>query len=336
MTSKDTNPKDAIGIRKWRQFFVVPRQVIWEVGVGMLEGALKYGRHNYRGAGVRASVYCDASLGHIEQFIEGEDVDQDSGLSHITKALCSLVVLRDAMMNDFWVDDRPPKIKDMDGLRDRLQLKVEENFERYADKRPHHYTEYEDPAPYADREWFGVNMSAAEHAAMRRMVESGEWQSRVEEAQSRIKLTESSTLQRERIAMRETTRVGAVEQQFTIYEPATGYNLSEHAGSLEPCEVQGRDLQIGKIYRAYRNASGEVIESVTPAWKIVGRRRVDGVPLAVRPGWASDHQGVPLSLSYTWFETEDWGASDEEEQNEAILAKAAMSRTDRERNYDRG
>lgn len=145
---KDTNPKDAIGVRKWRQFFVVPRQVLWEVGAGMLEGALKYGRHNYRASGVRASVYCDAAMGHIEQFIEGEDVDKDSGLSHITKAICSLVVLRDAMLNDFWQDDRPPKIKDMDALRNRLQKTVEENFERYKDKNPHHYAHLGDGAPY--------------------------------------------------------------------------------------------------------------------------------------------------------------------------------------------
>lgn len=149
---KDTNPKDAIGVRKWRQFFVVPRQVLWEVGAGMLEGALKYGRHNYRASGVRASVYCDAAMGHIEQFIEGEDVDKDSGLSHITKAICSLVVLRDAMLNDFWQDDRPPKIKDMDALRDRLQKTVEENFERYKDKNPHHYAHLSDGAPYRSQE----------------------------------------------------------------------------------------------------------------------------------------------------------------------------------------
>jgi len=148
--TKDSNPKDAIGVAKWRQFMVVPRQVLWEVGVGMLEGALKYGRHNYRASGVRASVYCDAALGHIEQFIEGEDVDKDSDLSHVTKAICSLIVLRDAMMNDFWVDDRPPKIKDMDALRDRLQREVTRNFERYADKDPKHYMDAVDGAPYRD------------------------------------------------------------------------------------------------------------------------------------------------------------------------------------------
>jgi len=150
MATKDTNPKDAIGTAKWRQFFVVPRQVLWEVGVGMLEGALKYGRHNYRGAGVRASVYADAAIGHIDQWIEGEDIDRDSGLSHVTKAICSLVVLRDAMMNDHWTDDRPPKIKDLPGKRDAMQEKVKAAFEQYGEVKPHHYTHEVDGAPYEE------------------------------------------------------------------------------------------------------------------------------------------------------------------------------------------
>lgn len=153
---KDTNPKDAIGTAKWRQFMTVPRQVMWEVGVAMLEGALKYGRHNYRASGVRASVYLDAAYGHLDQFTEGEDIDRDSGLSHVTKAIASLTVLRDAMMNDFWVDDRPPKIADLDDVRDRLQDIVAENFERYADKNPHHYTQIEDGAPYREKDPLGL------------------------------------------------------------------------------------------------------------------------------------------------------------------------------------
>ena len=150
--SKPSNPKDAVGVAKWRQFMPVPRQVLWEVGVGMLEGAAKYGRHNYRAAGVRASIYVDAAIGHLDQFVEGEDIDKDSGLSHVTKAICSLIVLRDAMMNDFWVDDRPPKIADMDGVRERLQAKVEEIFDRYGDVRPVHYTEVAHGSGYAKRQ----------------------------------------------------------------------------------------------------------------------------------------------------------------------------------------
>ncbi len=135
MTSKDTNPKDAVGVKKWRQYCTVPATVLWEVGVGMLEGARKYGRHNYRVAGVRASVYVDAAKGHIDQWWEGEDIDKDSGLSHVTKAICSLVVLRDAMIQDMLTDDRPPKAR-LDAVRADLQKAVDEIFARFPEQLP--------------------------------------------------------------------------------------------------------------------------------------------------------------------------------------------------------
>tara|TARA_B110000046_G_C13015655_1_gene408571 strand:- start:1949 stop:2398 length:450 start_codon:yes stop_codon:yes gene_type:complete len=126
---KDTNPKDAVGIKK-PPTSTIPTVVIQEVGVGMLEGARKYGRHNYRVAGIRASVYKDAAQRHMDYWWEGEDIDSDSGLSHVTKAICSLVVLRDAMINDMWTDDRPPST-DVATHRLYLQRLVEEIFERH-------------------------------------------------------------------------------------------------------------------------------------------------------------------------------------------------------------
>jgi hypothetical protein len=104
---KDTNPKDAVGVKK-APVSTVSGPVIAELGVAMLEGARKYGRHNYRVSGVRASVYMDAVFRHMTQWWEGQDIDPDSGLSHVTKAIASLAVLRDAMIFDNWVDDRPP------------------------------------------------------------------------------------------------------------------------------------------------------------------------------------------------------------------------------------
>ena len=130
--TKSTNPKDSVGVKKWRQYATVPCTVLWELGVAMLEGARKYGRHNYRNAGVRASVYFDAAKGHVDQWWEGEDNDPDSGIHHITKAIATLVVLRDGMLNDNWLDDRPPKSK-LDEIRKDLQIKVEEIIERYPD-----------------------------------------------------------------------------------------------------------------------------------------------------------------------------------------------------------
>ncbi len=132
MGPKDTNPKDAVGIKKWRQFTTVPQTVVSEVGVAMLEGARKYGRHNYRVAGVRASVYVDAAMGHLAQWWEGEDIDADSNLSHVVKAIASLVVLRDSMLQDMLTDDRPPKAK-LDAVRDDLQKVVDAMFERWPE-----------------------------------------------------------------------------------------------------------------------------------------------------------------------------------------------------------
>lgn len=133
--TKDTNPKDAVGTKK-APMSTVSAPVLLELGLAMLEGARKYGRHNYRTAGVRASVYYDATMRHLMQWWEGEDVDKDSELSHITKAIASLVVLRDAMINDKWVDDRPPPVDDSWLIW--LNSKATKIIEKYPDaKEPH-------------------------------------------------------------------------------------------------------------------------------------------------------------------------------------------------------
>lgn len=135
-TSKPTNPKDAIGIRK-APLSVVPLPVLVELGVAMLEGASKYGRHNYRGAGIRFSVYFDATIRHLFSWWEGEDIDQDSGLSHVTKAIASLTVLRDAMIRNKCTDDRPPTTA---GLYSVMNAKAGDMLDRHAGKNPHHWT----------------------------------------------------------------------------------------------------------------------------------------------------------------------------------------------------
>ena len=101
------NPKDRAGARK-APLSPVPATVLLEVGCAMLEGALKYGRHNWREIPVHAGAYYDAAMRHLMAWWEGEDEDPDSGLHHVTKAIATLVVLRDAMLRGALVDDRPP------------------------------------------------------------------------------------------------------------------------------------------------------------------------------------------------------------------------------------
>lgn len=110
-TLKPSNPKDSVGIKKV-PFSTIPQGVIGEVGLAMLEGARKYGRSNYRAVGVLYSVYFDAAMRHLTAAWEGQDIDPDSGLPHVVKAIACLVVLRDAQINGLCTDDRPPRLPD--------------------------------------------------------------------------------------------------------------------------------------------------------------------------------------------------------------------------------
>jgi Domain of unknown function (DUF5664) len=127
--TKETNPKDAVGVAKV-PFSTVSGQVMMEVGLAMMEGARKYGRANYRAAGVRASVYYDACMRHMMKWWEGEDIDRDSGISHVTKAIASLMVLRDSMMQENWADDRPIKVKNPNWVED-MNAKAAELLKKY-------------------------------------------------------------------------------------------------------------------------------------------------------------------------------------------------------------
>jgi len=130
LTKRDINPKDDVGSKKV-PMSVVSAPVLMEIGLGMMEGARKYGRHNYRIAGVRASVYYDAAMRHLMAWWEGEDVDPDSGLNHVTKALACLSVLRDSMILENYKDDRPPKHKD--GWVAQYNKKAEEIIKKYPE-----------------------------------------------------------------------------------------------------------------------------------------------------------------------------------------------------------
>lgn len=130
---KETNPKLAIGVAKV-PISCVPTQVIQEIGIGMMEGGLKYGRHNYRVAGCRSSVYYDAAMRHLMAWWEGQDLDPDSGLSHVSKAMASLAVLRDCQIGNTAIDDRPP-VLDKD-YTEKLNSLAKALLLKYPDPKP--------------------------------------------------------------------------------------------------------------------------------------------------------------------------------------------------------
>ena len=71
-------------------------------------GARKYGPYNWRTAPIRATVYIAAAKRHLAQWLDGQDEDAESGVSHLAHARACLGILLDAQSLHCMNDDRPP------------------------------------------------------------------------------------------------------------------------------------------------------------------------------------------------------------------------------------
>ena len=106
--AKPTNPKDLIGGDKI-PLHLWPETATVLGSLALLDGALKYGRANWREAGVRASIYVDAVRRHLNAWFEGEDFDSSehgSGLPHLAHALACIAIIVDADAAGKLTDDR--------------------------------------------------------------------------------------------------------------------------------------------------------------------------------------------------------------------------------------
>jgi hypothetical protein len=138
MTVKPTNPKDLLGSNKI-PLHLFPSTAITYGAIALLDGALKYGRNNFRHTGVRATIYIDAITRHLHAWTEGEDLDVDSGVPHLAHILASAAILVEAIEKGNLEDDRnfPTEYREM---MDRLTPYVQYLKEKHADKKPIHYT----------------------------------------------------------------------------------------------------------------------------------------------------------------------------------------------------
>lgn len=145
--SKPSNPKDLIGSDKL-PLHLWPGTATALGSLGLLDGMLKYGRTNWREAGVRYSIYLDAALRHLLAAFEGEDADPDSGLPHEAHALACLAIVIDAKAAGQLVDDRqyPGGYR---ALVESLTPHVKRLKEKHADKSPKHWTIRDAPAATA-------------------------------------------------------------------------------------------------------------------------------------------------------------------------------------------
>lgn len=84
---------------------LVPKEALWGCAAALTFGKNKYGQWNYK-KGMAYTRLADAAFRHLSQFIDGEDNDPESGLSHLHHCIASIAMLIDCNKNHPENDDR--------------------------------------------------------------------------------------------------------------------------------------------------------------------------------------------------------------------------------------
>lgn len=84
---------------------LLPTNSLIEIAKVLGFGASKYAAHNWKG-GLKESRLIAAALRHIMAYNDGEDLDPESGISHIAHAGCCLMFLLDQHPRLPALDDR--------------------------------------------------------------------------------------------------------------------------------------------------------------------------------------------------------------------------------------
>ena len=133
----DENPKDLIGSGKI-PLHLWPTTASAAGSIALLNGAMKYGRSNWRKIGVRASIYVDACQRHLSAWFEGHEEDEE-GVPHLSAALACLAILVDCQAAGKLRDDRQFPGGHSEFM-DAMTKKVTHLKSLHESKSPKHYT----------------------------------------------------------------------------------------------------------------------------------------------------------------------------------------------------
>jgi len=108
---------------------LIPMKAMEEVASVLTFGAKKYDAWNWS-KGINYSRLNGAALRHLTAFMEGENIDPETGISHIAHAACNMLFLLDMVRNKPDMDDRrftlQPRPEDIKKVFDELQNKLDE------------------------------------------------------------------------------------------------------------------------------------------------------------------------------------------------------------------
>jgi hypothetical protein len=102
------NPKEITGQRK-PALALIPSGALIPVCAVHAHGHAKYGPYNWRETPVEAMTYAHAIMRHLVAWIDGEDLDPETGLSHIAHISAGGNIVLDADSLGMLNDNRPCK-----------------------------------------------------------------------------------------------------------------------------------------------------------------------------------------------------------------------------------
>lgn len=121
---KNEDPKKRAGDLK-DPLHLLPTVALRQTARALKCGADKYGVYNWRESdGVKASTYAAAMMRHLLQFMDGEDTDAESGLSHLAHIMATCCILLDAGLCGKLIDDRTKKPVPAEFSLPRITLKT--------------------------------------------------------------------------------------------------------------------------------------------------------------------------------------------------------------------
>lgn len=126
MSNKDRGTKDDKGKP---DLSLNPKAATWGMARALTYGANKYGRYNFK-KGIEYTRLSAACMRHLTAFLEGEDIDSESGNHHVHHALASLAMLADMIENRPEMDDRYKKHDDTHRKHIEIQLELERELRK--------------------------------------------------------------------------------------------------------------------------------------------------------------------------------------------------------------
>jgi hypothetical protein len=101
------DPKKLHGAEK-TPLGLIPTVAMDVMSAVLKHGADKYGEANWRTAPIAISTYTSAFFRHLNAWRDGEDLDPDSGVSHLGHVMAACAIILDSARAGTLVDARRP------------------------------------------------------------------------------------------------------------------------------------------------------------------------------------------------------------------------------------